>query len=214
MSDSCLFYIYDPMCSWCYAFENSWHRLQNRLPEHIQVTYVLGGLAPDTDEPMPETMRAMIRQTWRKIEETVPGVHFNDDFWINNIPVRSTYPACRAILAARKQRDIAEVEMRQAIQKAYYQKALNPSRYETLTQCAHEIGLDTALFAADLVSADVQAALENELETASMLDVFSFPSLRFQYQGKLYAINVDYRDDEKMRNEIQVIMANMRFSTR
>ncbi len=208
MSECHLFYIYDPMCSWCYAFENSWRRLQNRLPECIQVTCVLGGLAPDTDEPMPETMRVKIRQTWRKIEETVPGVHFNNDFWTNNIPVRSTYPACRAILAARKQRDTAEVEMRQVIQEAYYQKALNPSRYETLTQCAREIGLDTALFAADLVGVDIQAALENELKMAGMLGVFSFPSLRFQYQGKLYVVNADYRDDEKMLSEIQAIMAD------
>ncbi len=173
------------------------------------MTCVLGGLAPDTNEPMPETMRAMIRQTWQKIERRVPGVHFNYDFWTNNTPVRATYPACRAILAARKQRAAAETEMRRAIQKAYYQKALNPSRPEILTQCACEIGLDAVLFAADLISTDVEAALENELRMASTMCVFSFPSLRFQYRDKLYSISIEYSDDEKMLNEIEAIMAYM-----
>lgn len=207
MLPSRLFYIYDPMCSWCYAFEASWRRLQSRLPERVQVTYVLGGLAPDTNEPMPEDLRVMIQQTWRKIEKTVPGVYFNYAFWTSNTPVRSTYPACRAILAARKQRTAAGIDMRREIQKAYYLNALNPSRSETLIQCAREIGLDVALFAADLAGVDIQAALEDELRLASALNAFAFPSLRFQYREKLYSIHVDYSDDEKMLNEIATIMA-------
>lgn len=207
MLPSRLFYIYDPMCSWCYAFEASWRRLQSRLPERVQVTYVLGGLAPDTNEPMPEDLRVMIQQTWQEIEKTVPGVYFNYAFWTSNTPVRSTYPACRAILAARKQRTAAGIDMRREIQKAYYLNALNPSRSETLIQCAREIGLDVALFAADLAGADIQAALEDELRLASTLNAFAFPSLRFQYREKLYSIHVDYSDDEKMLNEIATIMA-------
>lgn len=206
MSAPRLFYIYDPMCSWCYAFEAGWRRLQNRLPERIQVTYVLGGLAPDTNEPMPEDLRVMIRQTWQKIEKTVPDVQFNYAFWTSNTPVRSTYPACRAILAARKQRAAAGIEMRREIQKAYYQKALNPSKSEILIQCAREIGLDVALFTADLTSADIQAALEDELRLASLLNAFAFPSMRFQYQEQLHSIHVEYIDDEKMMNEIESIM--------
>lgn len=206
MSAPCLFYIYDPMCSWCYAFEAGWRRLQNRLPERVQVTYVLGGLAPDTNEPMPEDLRVMIRQTWRKIEETVPEVHFNYTFWTSNTPVRSTYPACRAILAARKQDAAAGTEMRREIQKAYYQNALNPSKSGTLIQCAREIGLDVALFTADLASVDIQTALEEELRLAGRLNAFVFPSLRFQYQDKLYSIHVDYISDEKMLNEIETII--------
>ncbi|MCP5246479.1 MAG: DsbA family protein [Burkholderiales bacterium] len=206
MSAPRLFYIYDPMCSWCYAFEAGWRRLQNRLPERIQVTYVLGGLAPDTNEPMPEDLRVMIRQTWQKIEKTVPDVQFNYAFWTSNTPVRSTYPACRAILAARKQRAAAGIEMRREIQIAYYQKALNPSKSEILIQCAREIGLDVALFTADLTSADIQAALEDELRLASLLNAFAFPSMRFQYQEQLHLIHVEYIDDEKMMNEIESIM--------
>jgi putative protein-disulfide isomerase len=76
-----------------------------------------------------------------------------------------------------------------------------------LIQCAREIGLDVALFAADLVGADIQAALEDELRLASTLNAFAFPSLRFQYREKLYSIHVDYSDDEKMLNEIATIMA-------
>ena len=137
-----LFYIHDPMCSWCYAFSPSWAALQQDLPQDIQVVYLLGGLAPDTTEPMPLSMQKNIQQAWQRIEQTVPGIQFNWDFWSHNTPMRSTYPACRAVLAAGKQRAKAAFEMVRAIQMAYYQKAQNPSLPETLQECAREIGLD------------------------------------------------------------------------
>ena len=56
-----LFYIHDPMCSWCYAFENSLSVLQQALPAFIQVEYLVGGLAPDTTEIMPESLQTMIQ---------------------------------------------------------------------------------------------------------------------------------------------------------
>ncbi|MCB1934574.1 MAG: DsbA family protein [Nitrosomonas sp.] len=207
MSESRLFYIYDPMCSWCYAFADCWQKLQDKLPGHIQIAYVLGGLAPDTTEPMPEEMRTMIQQTWRKIERMVPSVHFNYAFWADNTPIRSTYPACRAILAASRQHSTARTEMLHAIQIAYYRKALNPSLPETLIQCADEIGLDTIRFAADLVSAEIDAALKEELNMARTLRAFSFPSLRFLHEEKLYPVNVDYSDENKMLSEIHVVIA-------
>lgn len=201
-----LYYVYDPMCSWCYAFVNSWSALQRALPEDVEVVYVLGGLAPDTTEPMPEAMRNMIRQTWRKIEETVPGVHFNFDFWTLNTPVRSTYPACRAILAAGKQNPAAGVEMLRAIQHAYYQSARNPSLLETLQECAEAIGLNGAAFRSDLTSDNTDAVLHQELQLAAELNAFSFPSLRLMHQGAVYPIAVDYRDHHTMLKEIDAVI--------
>lgn len=52
-----LFYIHDPMCSWCYAFEKRLSALRQELPESIQVTNLVGGLAPDTTEAMSESLQ-------------------------------------------------------------------------------------------------------------------------------------------------------------
>jgi putative protein-disulfide isomerase len=95
-------------------------------------------------------LQQKIQQTWRRIEQTVPNMQFNYDFWIINNPVRSTYPACRAVLAARQHGANYEDKMIGAIQTAYYQKAKNPSLESTLLECALEVGLDANRFADDL----------------------------------------------------------------
>ena len=131
-----LFFVHElPVCC------TSLTALQKELPDFIRIKKIIGGLAPDTTQPMPVELQQNIQQTWRRIEQTVPNMRFNYDFWVINIPVRSTYPACRAILAARQQGADFEDKMIGAIQTAYYQKAKNPSLPSTLLQCALEVGI-------------------------------------------------------------------------
>ena len=201
-----LFYIHDPMCSWCFAFGSSLTALQKELPSFIRIKKIVGGLAPDTKKPMPVELQQKIQKTWRQIEQTVPTVQFNYDFWILNTPVRSTYPACRAILAARRQGADFEDKMISAIQTAYYQKAKNPSLRSTLLQCALDVGLDANKFASDLASDEIEEELQNEIGTARCLGVISYPSLLLEYNGRLFPVSVDYQNHETMISKILSIL--------
>ena len=203
-----LYYIHDPMCSWCYAFVSSLTALQKELPDFIRIKKIAGGLAPDTTNPMPVELQQKIQQTWRRIEQTVPNMQFNYDFWMINTPVRSTYPACRAILAARQQGDDVEDKMIGAIQTAYYQKAKNPSLESTLLECAIEVGLDVNRFADDLTSNEIEEELQNEIRIARKLDVISYPFLLLEHNGRLFPVTVDYLDHETMIREIVSILDN------
>lgn len=197
-----LFYIHDPMCSWCYAFNQSWAALQKDLPKDIQVVYLVGGLAPDTTEPMPPATQKIVQQAWQRIEQTVAGVQFNWDFWSRNTPMRSTYPACRAVLAAKKQRAEAAPEMMRAIQMAYYQNAQNPSLPETLQACAAEIGLDVTVFSDDLASPQIESELQHDIQLARSMDVYSYPSLRLVHKDSMFPIAVDYLNHRTMLDAI------------
>ena len=203
-----LFYVHDPICSWCYAFDFSLTALQKKLPDFIRIKKIIGGLAPDTTQPMPVELQQNIQQTWRRIEQTVPNMLFNYDFWTINIPIRSTYPACRAILAARQQGADFEDKMIGAIQTAYYQKAKNPSLTSTLVQCALEVGLAVDKFENDLTSVEIEEELQNEIATARSLSVISYPSLLLEHAGRLFPVSVDYLDHETMIREIASILEN------
>ena len=201
-----IFYIYDPMCSWCYAFGKSWSALQENMPNDIRIVYLLGGLAPDTTAPMSISMQKNIQQAWRRIEETVPGVQFNWSFWSSNTPIRSTFAACRAILAARKKNTEAETLMLEAIQRAYYQKAMNPSLLPTLHECAREIGLDVEEFKKDLVSQRIEQELQHEIQLARRMGVNSYPSLRLIYHHTTFPITVNYVDHQSMLDTINSLI--------
>ena len=98
-----LYYVHDPMCSWCWAFRPVLLELKAKLPDTIEFIRLLGGLAADSDDPMPEETRHYVMDNWKRIQQQLPDTEFNYDFWTTCTPRRSTYPACRAVIAARKQ---------------------------------------------------------------------------------------------------------------
>lgn len=200
-----LYYVHDPMCSWCWGFSSTLEQLIAALPEDVEFQRLLGGLAKDTDEPMDEDTRAMVQGSWRRIEANIPGVKFNFDFWETCQPRRSTYPACRAVLAAREQG--RDEDMNKAIQDAYYQQARNPSDDSTLLELAAELGMDVEQFRTDLHSAETNKKLAAEIGLARELFVDSYPSLVLKDGAGARRIPVDYNDYHSMLALIEASLA-------
>ncbi|TNF99641.1 MAG: DsbA family protein [Gammaproteobacteria bacterium] len=171
-----LYYVLDPMCSWCWGFRPVFQRLLETLPIRTTVQYVMGGLAPDSDQPMTEATRQYVQKMWRAVEKHT-GAKFNYDFWKYCHPRRSTYPACRAIIASGLQKHSAIPDMIFAIQKAYYLQSLNPSNLDILIRLSEEIGLDGQRFENDITSKDVETLLQQDFQLRRDLGVMSFPSV-------------------------------------
>jgi putative protein-disulfide isomerase len=200
-----LYYIHDPMCSWCWGYRPVWRALQQELPETLRVEYVLGGLAADTDQPMPQDMQEQIQATWRSIRIKL-GSEFNFDFWTSNTPRRSTYLSCRAVIVAR---DLGfEKEMLSAIQEAYYLRAMNPSERDVLLQLAGELhhqGLDLDLdyFGRELESEQTEIKLHQQIDLADTLTHSGFPSLVLEHAGGRKLIRHDYLDNQVTLEQIR-----------
>jgi len=186
-----LFYIYDPMCSWCWGYRNTWLSLKNRLEPFVDIKYRVGGLAPDSDQVMPEQMQSFLQNTWRSIEEKL-GTQFNYDFWTKCIPRRSTYPACRAVRIAREYN--LEQQMFFAIQKAYYLNAQNPSDELVLISLAVSIGINEKDFAIKLKSDAINELLIKEIEQVHNMPIQGFPSLILSINDQFHQIPINYND--------------------
>ncbi len=189
-----LYYVHDPMCSWCWAFRPVWQSVKSRLPANLPVHNLLGGLAPDTNLPMAEDMRQFLQQTWQKIQTTVPGTAFNFDFWSETVPRRSTYPACRAVIAARSQDKTLEEAMILSIQEAYYLHAINPSIDESLIALAEKLGLDNKQFKHDLNAEQTQQNLLKEIHFHQALGARGFPGLVLKSENNTRIITSSYTD--------------------
>lgn len=205
-----LIHFHDPMCSWCWAFRPTWTQLRAQLPADVQVRRVVGGLAPDSDVPMEPDMRAKLQSVWQMIQARVPDTPFNFDFWKNCTPRRSTYNACRAVLAAKQLEPASEERMILAIQEAYYLQAKNPSDISTLVEVAQGMGLHAEAFAAEVSGAAVEAALQEELAFARQAPINGFPSLVLRTAAGMQPIVLNYLDAAPMLQQINAALAAAR----
>jgi putative protein-disulfide isomerase len=188
-----LYHVHDPMCSWCWGYRRSWDQLRATLPDSIKTINVVGGLAPDSNEPMPLEQQSTIAGYWKNVEQQT-GAQFNHDFWKKCTPRRSTYPACRAVLTAATQG--AEQSMIEAIQSAYYLRAMNPSDDSTLIALATELKLDEKKFADELNSPKTRGELQRNFELRRSIGVYSFPSLVLVQNAIQTPIEVDYQSHQ------------------
>jgi putative protein-disulfide isomerase len=198
---SSLFYIHDPMSSWCWEFWPVWQQLNST----INIVYLVGGLAPDSEAPNPAGMQQTLEAYWQRIQQQIPNIPFNYDFWrtaSNTQPRRSTYPFCRAVLAAKKQDPKQEQSMIQGIQEAYYLQAKNPSKLNTLIGVATSVGLNSEQFTHDINSQAIEQQLQEQLQLASQLSAQGFPSLVLQQGDNFYAIPLDYNNSHAMQQSI------------
>lgn len=182
------------MCSWCWGYRPVWDELQTKLPEGVEVEFVCGGLASDSDEPMSKELQNMIQRHWYTIAEKL-GTKFDFNFWQKNTPYRSTYNACRAVLAAKKQD--CELEMIDAIQRGYYLRALNPSDRGVLIFLAEELAanvnnFDLIMFCRDFKSAEIEQELQAQILLARQLTNQGFPSLVLEINNERHMIQLDY----------------------
>jgi len=208
MSDTLseLIYVHDPMCSWCWGFDKTRRALFDALDGQLAVRRLVGGLAPDSEQPMPADMQRYLQTTWKKIQERIPGTQFNFNFWTLCKPRRSTWPACRAVIAARNQGDEYDALMTRAIQEAYYLQAKNPSDVSVLIDIATGIGLDSKVFEIDLLAEQAQHQLSAEMKEAKTLGIEGFPSLVFLRGTARWRVPVDYNDSAPMLELIQQIL--------
>lgn len=198
------------MCSWCYGFEPTWNKIQENLASIVHVEYVVGGLAPDSDLPMPLETQRMVKGAWQRIHDML-GTEFNFKFWDVNTPRRSTYPACRAVLAARMQG--FEKEMIKVIQEGYYLRALNPSDDNVLIQLAtelkselvdHEIDIDK--FKSDINSEEIEQELTSKILLSRRLTQRGFPSLVLGHNGLNHFVEHDYKDHNVTLSRIDALL--------
>lgn len=181
------------MCSWCWGYRPVSDQIFAALPENVELVKIVGGLAPDSDEPMPADLRQKLPTVWHKIHNLL-GTEFNFEFWTQCEPRRSTYPACRAVLAAGKQDRYDE--MSDAIQRAYYLRAMNPSDGDTLVQLAAELNLDLDRFKSDFAAEEIEESLRQQVDFSRQSPIDGFPSLSMDIGGALVSVHRDYQDPQ------------------
>jgi putative protein-disulfide isomerase len=151
---------------------------------------------------MPSEMREYIQMNWRKIQQKIPGTEFNYTFWGNCHPKRSTYPACRAVIAVKNQNPDLEQAIIILIQKAYYLEAQNPSEDSTLISLAKMLDLDAEQFIRDLNSKPTQQQLLKDIALMQSLGASSFPSLVLREADTIKPISIDYNNADFILNQI------------
>ena len=97
--------------------------------------------------------------------------------------------------------------MFEAVQRAYYQEARNPSDGQTLVALAGEIGIDTDRFASDLASPEIEQQMQDGFNIRRPMNANQFPSLVVREGDDVVFVTRGYDDAESVLAQLRSALA-------
>jgi putative protein-disulfide isomerase len=182
-----LVYFADPMCSWCWGFSPVIEATRSRFGDELPVRLILGGLRPGTTEIMDEAAKRMIREHWEHVHEA-SGQPFDHAFFEREGFVYDTEPACRAVVAVRRQDAGAALAFLKHLHHAFYAGNQDVTERETLGVLAAEFGLDREIFVKAFDDEETISETRRDFAIARRAGITGFPTLLAGSNDEGYAV--------------------------
>ena len=140
-----LWYIADPMCSWCWGFSPVIERLRAQYSGQLNFGLKLGGLRPGTKEPISPSLRQEILHHWLNVQR-LTGQPFQFEGALPEGFVYDTEIACRAVISVALIDPEVAFPFFMAIQHAFYAEQLDVTRANVLAKLVVDKDIDQQVF--------------------------------------------------------------------
>ena len=202
-----LWYIADPMCSWCWGFSPVIEEILTMYEDKLNCALVLGGLRVGATEPMSSQQRDEILHHWQEVQK-MTGQSFRFENAMPEGFVYDTEPACRAVAAISGINTGLIFPLFKAIQSAFYKEGLDVTQKEILADIVHKFGVDKMVFLQEFDSEQADQKVKAHFNQTRQFGVRGFPTLVLQGGGKYHLLNRGYRKLDELTPEIDDCLAN------
>ena len=179
MSPPLLWYVADPMCSWCWGFSPVIEAVREAYHDRLKIALVLGGLRPGTTTQMTAAARDEILHHWHQVHERT-GQPFQFDGALPEGFIYDTEPASRAVVTVGGLDPSKIFAMFKAIQSAFYAAGRDVTQTAVLAELAAGLGLDAAAFLQAFDSDAARARTQAHFTQARKAGARGFPTLILQ----------------------------------
>lgn len=201
MNGRTLWYVADPMCSWCWGFSPVIEAIRHEYGERLSIKLIVSGLRPGTTEPLVPEKRAEILQHWHNVQR-MTGQPFKFEGAMPEGFIYDTEPACRAVVSAALIDSSHTFPLFAAIQHAFYVEQANVTQSEVLTQLAAGGGISAETFSQVFASDAAKQATQQHFRQAIQWGVRGFPTVMGQDVAGLYLLTNGYCSIETLRQRI------------
>lgn len=201
MSKGKMIYIYDPVCSWCYAFSGVMQQIKDTYQDKIPFEIWSGGMVlGDQIKPIGE-LADFLKPIYKRIESMTPA-RFGDNYYQlieEGTYVVSSELASVALTAFKELQPENAINFAHDIQKAYYHEGKSLNDIATFIELASPYGIDGERYAYYFQNADVLNKTNADFQNAANLGVRGFPTLLYDTGGEqVFAVARGYTDLDTM----------------
>lgn len=198
MEKPILWYIADPMCSWCWGFAPVISQIRQEYASIFTIKLMPGGLRPGTNTPLSPEKRAQILHHWHTVHTTT-GQPFTFENALPEDFIYDTEPACRAVVSFSLIKPEKIFTFFAAIQHAFYVAQADVTQLNTLAKLAANLGIPESQFTSVFQSNNVKQHTLRGFQRAAQWGISGFPSLVIESKTRYYSLTTGYHPVEILR---------------
>ncbi len=198
-----LWYIADPMCSWCWGFAPVIESIRKDYSDHLDVELVLGGLRPGTKLPLSNQQKNEILHHWHAVHR-ITKQPFKFAGAMPDGFIYDTEMASRAIITATTINPAVTFPFLMLIQQAFYVNQQDVTKLEVLLQLASDIKLNIQHFMQLFESDAVKNKTQKNFQQAHHWGINGFPSLVAENSFSMTLLTNGYSSKEKLISQLDL----------
>lgn len=176
-----IWYIYDPLCGWCYGFSPVIRQLHKHYGNRVQFSVMSGGLSLGTRAVAIAKAHGYIARALGIVEQTT-GVLFGDGF--KQLLQEGTYiynsePPCIAMTVFRELYPNHVLDFAHALQHALFYEGKSLNDENTYRELLTPYHTDTASFMSKLASEHYRTATYEEFAAVQRMGAGGFPTVLY-----------------------------------
>ncbi|MDP1557790.1 MAG: DsbA family protein [Nitrosomonas sp.] len=196
-----LWYVADPMCSWCWGFSPIIENIHQHYSERLNIALIVGGLRPGTKLPIASKQREEILHHWHNVQR-LTGQPFQFDGAIPEGFIYDTEIACRSVITVSTIDPNATFSFFKAIQHAFYAEQRNVTKVDVLAQLAFAMGINQQQFRQLFESKEIKEQTLSQFRQAQQWGVQGFPTLIIQNESSYKVLASGYCPEESLCSQL------------
>jgi putative protein-disulfide isomerase len=203
-----LYYIFDPICGWCFGMSPAITALHNEWKDKVDFEVLSGGMVLG-DRVGPIRSFAHIIQGSRARLEDTTGVRFGEPFWAKLEQGDMVMGSLKPSIALAVSRDLApgrSIEFAAAIQRAIYVDGMEPELTEAYRPLAESFDLDADEFLKRMGYPHYEMVANKDFAQSAKWGIQGFPSVVVFHQDQGYLIARGYSPFETLDKSLREIL--------
>lgn len=192
-----MYYIADPMCSWCYGFARVIQGIHATYQDRMQISLVTGGLRVGNTHRLTSALKETLVGHWRDVED-MTGQAFNYDFPVPEGFIYNTEPSCRAAVVVRKHKGDEVFPFFETLHTAFYVEGRDMTDTDVLTELATKHGVDGEIFRTSFDDEEVAQETYDDFAFGHSLGIQGFPSIVLRDARGLALLTSGYQHFEAL----------------
>ncbi len=199
-----IYYVYDPLCGWCFAYAPIMEKLANEFKDQVEFVVVPGGMIVGENVRPIREIAPYLLQAIPSLEE-VSGVKMGEPYIAmlkEGSYIASSYRPSLAMVVFKSFNTGRDVEYAHKVQQSYFIEAKDIMGDSLYIDLAREFDVSAEEFMKRMSDTAYQTKTQEHFDFASYLNTKGFPSLVGKSGDTYQKITYGYLPEEESRKKI------------